>query len=136
MEMTHKLFENIDRLFDMVNVEVEKVIKKGDLTATEVEALKKAFCMLTEAQKIKMNEKNEHEDSGYSGIRGRTMHTSHYRPGRYMSYGFDRPHTDKMGYSGHYDQDEMIQQLEEMYANAKTPEQRKMVEEWINQIER
>lgn len=159
MDALDKLYENIDKLFAMVNKETEKVINKGDLTPVEADNLKKAFCMLKEAQEVRKNEMMSSDFdnivsegmSGYYDAMPSGARMRNARTGRFMSNGRDGGSSYAMpmnsgrrgsygrgsyGYSGHYGQNsEIIEQLEDMLAGAKTPEQRKMVENWINQME-
>ena len=96
--------------------------EKGAISVSSVELAKNALSGLV---KLKMlDEMDRHEKS-------RTNHESYQR---YMDSGNRRSYDDSYS-NGHYMQDRMIAKLEEMYSQAKTDQERQMVDEWIKQLE-
>ena len=114
--------------------ELSQLLDKHELTISEIELMTDIVCALEKADKIL-----DKEDRGYSGRmhyddwypvsyeRGRSMRT-----GRYVSRGH---HDMDMGYSGHSIKDRMIDRLEEMYDEAGTDHERKLIDKWIQRIE-
>ena len=108
----------LGELYEMLEEELRKIIKKGDLTTTELENANKAVCLM---EKIKNIDTMETMD--YSEGRGRSPVT-----GRYVSRGMN-------SYSGHSIKDRMIARLEGMYDEAQTEHERQVVDTWIKRIE-
>ena len=118
-------------LNDMVDEELKKIIKKGDLTPTELEVAMKAVCLMEKIQNLESPDYLEgytegysmrgyYDETGMSMARGRSPVT-----GRYIS----------RGYSGHSIKDRMIARLEGMYDEAQSDHERQVVDSWIKKIE-
>lgn len=152
-----ELNKSLESLKDLLNEEIRKVTKKGDITPTELENMTKTLCLI---EKIKMVEDgHDYWDNGEPGMSGRHYPMRSYgipdwrydgmsgtrrssTTGRYMSgdnmsgryydrsYGMPDP-----GYSGHSIKDRMVAKLESMYDEAKTDHERQVVEEWIRRLE-
>lgn len=132
---------------DVIEEEIKKLIKKGELNATEMCALKEALScvekimnivgdMPTDADNVSGNSYlitpgyRHHMSYGYdmpydgsSYRRGRSMTT-----GRYVSRG-----VDDVDMSGHSIKDRMISKLETIVDSAKSDYERQMV---MNEIDR
>lgn len=128
MENNHVL----DSLKESVENELRKIIKKDDMTPTELDNATKAVCLL---EKIKMIESGgmSYESNSYYGpynvnhdVRDTYRYSSrdHFMPRR----------NDEYGYSGHSIKDRMVARLEDMMGEAKNEYERKIVEEWINRL--
>ena len=142
---------------DMLEDEIKKIVKKGDISANELANLEKAVCIADRVDEMlsRSEEGSSYgmdgmyssrrmyprmmygdEDAMQSGRRGRSPVT-----GRYVSRGMDpyygRGYYDDMstGYSGHSINDRMIAKLEEMYDSAKTDHEKETVNKWIKRLE-
>ena len=134
--------KELSRLKEMLEDEIRKVTKKGDITPAELENMTKAVCLLEKIRELEgsedmgyqegysqtMHPRMHYGDSyeDYSGYRGRSPYT-----GRYVSRGSYDGH----GYSGHSINDRMIAKLEEMYDEAKTEHERETVNMWIKRLQ-
>lgn len=124
-------------LNDMVDEELKKIIKKGDLTPTELEVAMKAVCLMEKIQNLESPDYSEGYSEGYP-MRGyydepTVSHGSYMRgrspvTGRYVSRGMGN-------YSGHSIKDRMIARLEGMYDEAQSDHERQVVDSWIKKIE-
>lgn len=109
-------------LKEMVEEEIRRIVKKNDITPTELENLTKAVCLV---EKVKMLDgQMSYGDEGMSN--GYRNHAYRGDPEMYTRY--DR------GYSGHSIKDRMIAKLESMYDEAKSDHERQTVDEWINRL--
>lgn len=141
---------------ELLEEEIKKITKKGDISANELANLEKAVCLADRVQDMlndmegysegesygmhprnrMMNPRmNYSDDAMYSGRRGRSPVT-----GRYISRGMEPMygyHDDMYahGYSGHSINDRMIAKLEEMYDTAKTEHEKEVVDKWIKRLE-
>ena len=126
------LMDELNKFAEVAKKEVEKIVKKGDLTPQEVESIYKLTC-ITEKLMCMSDEGEGDEsygmsgryyDDGYSAARGRSPVT-----GRYISRGMG-----SNGYSGHSIEDRMIAALEDQMDAAKNEYERKMIQEEIQRI--
>lgn len=116
--------------------ELDKLLSKSELSATDWDAVKKAMCIAGMLETYKNGELYEENDMSYgynrsygdwmpdeqySGMRGRSPVT-----GRYVS----------RGYSGHSIEDRMIMALEQQMDGAKTEYERSQIEKEIKRIRR
>lgn len=118
-------------LNDMVDEELKKIIKKGDLTPTELEVAMKAVCLMEKIQSLSAMDYSEGYTEGYS------MRGYYDEPGMSMARGRS-PVTGRYisrGYSGHSIKDRMIARLEGMYDEAQSDHERQVVDSWIKKIE-
>lgn len=122
-----------NKTIEMLDEQIEKLIKKGDISQTEVDALKDAWTikMMLEcydeqgAMSYAMMpdpEMGSYGSYGGSYRRGRSTTT-----GRYMSR--------ESGYSSHSIKDRMIARLEAMYDEAKSEHEREEIQKEIRRIE-
>lgn len=125
-----------ESIMDLLEKEIDKIIKKGDITPVELESLYKCVCVI---EKIKMMEESGEEYSdGYSEAYGRYSmpYWNQYEggrsrtSGRYMSRG-----RRGNGYSSHSIKDRMIDCLEKMMDEAGSEYERNTVSDWINRLE-
>lgn len=120
-----KLDKTLEELEDLVIVELNKIIKKGDLTAVELKNATDAVCLLEKIANIQ----NGGENPNYSE-RTVSMHYGGYRnpmTGRYTN-SYNR------GYSGHSIQDRMVDKLEHMMDEANSEYERNTIAEWIERL--
>ena len=128
---------------DLLEEEIKKIVKKGDISAAELANLEKAICLVDKIEdrigpdeggasygmhsRMPYSRMMYGEEPMYSGRRGRSPVT-----GRYVSRGMDPAYE---GYSGHSINDRMVAKLEEMYDSAKTEHEREVVDKWIKRLE-
>lgn len=146
-------------LENLLEEEIWKIVRKGDVTPTELERLDKAVDIIKDSETIcAMREygyKEEEEEYGYSErypqyMRdgGRTsysyapMGNNSYRrgrdamTGRYISRDMDpRYYGDGrgQGYSGHASKEDMKQDLKEMMNNASSDKERMAIQQLLDQ---
>lgn len=113
-------------LKEMVEEEIRRIVKKNDITPTELENLTKAVCLV---EKVKMLDGGGYSQMSY-GDEGMSngYHNRAYHGNSEMYTRYDR------GYSGHSIKDRMIAKLESMYDEAKSDHERQTVDEWINRL--
>lgn len=130
-------------IVEMLDEQIKKVLKKGDISPAELTALKEAYELRT---MVKCSEEME-DDGSYSMGYGSYMmdprlnsyEGSSYRrgrsqtTGRYMSR--DGGYGNSGGYSGHSIKDRMIARLEAMYDEAKSEHERDEIQKEIRRIE-
>lgn len=151
---------NLESLEQLLNEQIGKVVKKEDISPTELESMTKAVCLLEKIKNYSEDLEFEDDEEGYSQARGRYSRRNYnsrynrrpmYEGGDpYMmsrrSHNYDRGYSrrtggysrnynhDDYGYSGHSIKDRMIDRLEQMYDEAKTDHERQIVDEWINRL--
>lgn len=117
--------------------ELDKINNAGTITPDNLHTVKDAVKLMLKLKKYEewLNGESEYSYDGYSNRRGRSATT-----GRYVSrdYGpmrsHDIHHADeyRRSYDGYSSHGDMIDQLEDMYRNAQTEHERRMIDEWIN----
>lgn len=131
-------YKTLDELNGLIEKELKKMVDKGDLSASELQAAKEAVCLMekiigleegTYEQSYRMPmhsarsygypDRMMYEDSSYE--RGRSPRT-----GRYVSR--DR------GYSGHSIGDRAVDKLESMMDEAGSEYEREVLEKYIRMI--
>ena len=140
MEELNKILED---LIEHTTKELDKIVRKGDLTVVEVDNATKALCLIEKAEKLLYGESRDdmYSENGYyirsyddpmmSYERGRSPRT-----GRYVSRD-GGPYTRNNGrYSGHSVHDRMIAKLESMMAEAPSDYERQVIEDGIKKLER
>lgn len=123
--------KTLEHLKETLEDEIKKIVKKGDITPTELESAYRAV------KTIKMID----EMCGYGYSEG-PHGTMRYSYGNEYPYYHDRgrsPVTGRYisrdaGYSGHSIADRMVAKLESMYDEAKTDHERQTVDEWIHKL--
>lgn len=137
-------YKTLDELNDLIEEELKKMVKKGELSPSELEAANKAVCLM---EKIIMLREGGYSDAmmsreqymgdhsmrmgSYDGSyeRDRSPVTGRYvsRDGRY--YGsYDR------GYSGHSIGDRAVDKLEKMMDEAGSDYERECIRKYISLI--
>lgn len=120
-----KLDKTLEELEDLVIVELNKIIKKGDLTAVELKNATDAVCLLEKIANIQ----NGGESPNYSE-RTVSMHYGGYRNPMTSRY----TNSYNRGYSGHSIQDRMVDKLERMMDEANSEYERNTIAEWIERL--
>lgn len=134
-------YKTLDELNDLIEEELKKMVKKGDLSPNELEAANKAVCLMEKI--IMLREGGYSEDGSYMGRssrmyptypetsyeRGRSPMTGRYvsRDGRYND-SYDR------GYSGHSIGDRAVDRLEKMMDDAGSDFERDTIKRYISMI--
>lgn len=119
-----------------LGAELDKISNTGSISPENICTVKDAL----KTRKLIREEMGEGSSYGYSNRRGRSATT-----GRYMSrdsYGNSRNsfgsydgsyRSYQDGYSGH---NEIVEDLERMMHKAKSPQERQMIEEWMQRADR
>ena len=129
-----------DDLKELLQGELKKINKKGDLTPSELDNATKVMCLLESIEKYKSKyEMDEGRVEGYS--------SRMYRPTGYGdAYGYpnnggysnngSRRSTGvrRGGYNGHSDNDSRIEMLEGMLAEAKTESERRTIMDFVDRL--
>ena len=134
--------EVLERVEKKLESDLEKILSKGELTAADWDAVKKAMCIAGMVEGLEEGSPVNEEGSsyGYSNARmygNEMMSNGRMRSpvtGRYISNGMNYGET--MGYSGHSIEDRMIMALEQQMDAAKTDYERQMVEKEIQRLRR
>ena len=132
-----ELIDELNRFAELAKKEVEKIVKKGDLTPQELESIYKLTCITEKLMMmdggdlsgmsgrhydVRMDSYGDwHHDRGYSEAKGRSPVT-----GRYISRGME-------GLSGHSIEDRMIAALEDQMDAAKNEYEKQQI---LNEIQR
>ena len=126
-------------LKDIAKNELKKLVKKGDLSAAEVDAAKNAVVLIEKINKIC---EQEGYDEGYSK---RSMHGEEpyrrweimsYRDGKDSSMGRYYPaHWYSSDYSRHSIKDRAIDKLERLMGEAGSDYERQKIQEYIHKLE-
>ncbi len=125
-----KVLENLE---DSISTELEKMVKKGDLTPTEVQNATDAVCLLEKIRKFngefddEEDEYSERSDSPASYRRGS------YARGRGRRYANRYEHYEH-GESRHSINDRIIDRLERMMDDAGSEYERGILAGWIAKV--
>lgn len=131
----------LEEIEDKVVAELKELTRKDSISATELEAMTKATCLLEKIDMLKeddmysMSMDYERSYDHYPMARGRSyarMGEGSYERGRSSRTG--RYISRDSGYSGHSIQDRMIDRLEQMVDEAKTDHERQVIETWIDRL--
>ena len=119
-----------NKTIEMLDEQIEKLIKKGDISQTEIDALKDAWTI-----KLMLEAYEEQGPMSYSMMPDPEMgsYGGSYRRGRSMTTG--RYMSRESGYSSHSIKDRMIARLEDMYDEAKSEHEREEIQKEIRRIE-
>lgn len=123
----------LENLEDTISTELEKMVKKGDLTPTEVQNAKEAVCLLEKIRKF--NEDIDEDEDEYSE-RGGSY--SSYRRGNYAR-GRGRRYSNRYerydhGESRHSINDRIVDRLERMMDDAGSEYERGILAGWIAKV--
>lgn len=105
-----KIFE---RLTEIVESELEKLVKKSELNAAEIKAATDAVCLLEKIEKLQNEGNYDHSERRSA------------RTGRYMSNGYSR----------HSIHDRIVDKLERMMDDAGSDYERNVLAGWIAKVE-
>lgn len=143
----HKTLEMIEEKLDR---DICDLIKKDNLSQQDLVMLGEAVDILKDISTIEAMERYGGDEDNYSSASyARGMRSMDYRrmheysdargrspvTGRYVSRD-DRQHDDWTGKSGHSINDRMIDNIERMYDNAQTDNERAELQDVINYIQR
>lgn len=134
----------LEEFKQMLMRELEDIAKKGELSAGSLDAVDKlthsikSICYIIDAM----------DDEGSSGARGRGRNARRDSMGRYsnddmmydMSYegrSYENRGGNRSNRSGRYsrDNDEIMEQLRELEMNADDSKVKRMIREWMKQVE-
>lgn len=142
----HELYELKEMLCD----ELEKITKKGELSAGSLDAVDKLTHSIKSIDTIiAMDEYSEDDgmmwDESYArgdgrrggGNRGRSYASRRNRDsmGRYSGDYSYRGSYARRGYSRDKEMDNLKMELQEMLEEANSEEERKMIRKWLKQVE-
>ena len=143
-----KIFEDLEK---MLETELDKIVKKGDLTPVELENAKKAVSLMKEIQEvkeIKMDLEEGYSQRGNSNYYTVPMYydrnsyargNSRRSNGRYSRDMRGRASYDYNSYedgrSGHSIKDRMIDRLESMMDESTSDYERQTITDWIEKLE-
>ena len=130
----------LERISQLVEKELEKMVSKNDMSPTELETVKKAVCLLKE---IKEYESMDMRYSNNSYRRGRDSMTGqfvsrrndHYNEPAEMMNVYGQNGVSNTGYSRHSIKDRMIDRLEGMMDEAHTDYERRTIEDFIHRLQ-
>ena len=137
-------YKTLDELNGLIEKELKKMVDKGDLSPTELQAAEKAVCLMekiigleegTYEQSYRMPIHMNSYDRSY-GHYDRYMDDASYergrspRTGRYVSRDMRRD----TGYSGHSIGDRAVDKLESMMDEAGSDYEREVLEKYIRMI--
>lgn len=132
----------LEEFKQMLMRELEDIAKKGELSAGSLDAVDK----LTHSIKSICYIIDSMDDEGSSGARGRGRNARRDSMGRYsnddMMYDYDNRSYENRGgnrsnRSGRYsrDNDEIMEQLRELEMNTDDSKVKRMIREWMKQVE-
>lgn len=125
-----KVLENLE---DSISTELEKMVKKGDLTPTEVQNATDAVCLLEKIRKF--NGELDDEEDEYSERSGSSAsyRRGSYARGRGSRYANRYEHYER-GESRHSINDRIIDRLERMMDDAGSEYERGILAGWIAKV--
>lgn len=141
--------KKMEELKDMLCEELEKITKKGELSAGSLDVIDKLTHSIKSIDTIMAMEdagySNEYSynysrenrymmdggDRGNSNARGRKRDSM----GRYSRDNSYRDSSYRRGYSRDDEMEDLKMNLHEMLEDAKSEEERKMIRKWISQVE-
>lgn len=139
----------MEELKEMLCEELEKITKKGELSAGSLDVIDKLTHSIKSIDTIIAMEEagysNDYYNDGNSYARGGNMNgNSNARGrrrdsmGRYSRDGYSREDEYSMrrgGYSRDNEMNNLKMDLHDMLENAKSEEERRMIRKWISQVE-
>lgn len=144
---------NMEELKEMLCEELEKITKKGELSAGGLDVVDKLTHSIKSIDTIMaMEESGYSNESGYSYARGRGSNARRDSRGRYSSRGgsyddggrsyeyMDGSYAGgrggyNRGYSREDAKEELAMELKELKMEAKDPETAQMIGKWLKQLE-
>lgn len=134
-------------LKDMLHDELSDIVKKGELSAGSLDTVDKLLDSIKNACKIIMYEEYSEDGysyadadtdmTGYSNARGRGRNARRDSMGRYSNArgGRDGRYSRTSGYS-YADKEEKVEILHDMMDEAKTDEERRVIEKLIRRMDK
>lgn len=128
--------EVLQELRTLLEKEVEKVVKKGEITPAELESVARAVKTMCKIDELERS-------GGYSGRSRysydstRSMSGGRYYDDRFRGdwpYSYDRSGRSGDGYSGHDSKESMVQSLRMMMSNASSDRERSVLADTIDRI--
>ena len=134
-------------LKDMLHDELEEIVKKGELSAGSLDTVDKLLDSIKNACKIIMYEEYSEDGysyadadtdmTGYSNARGRTGNVRRDSMGRYSrASGRRGRYSRNSGYSYHDDKEMKVDILNDMMDEAKSDEERRVIEKLMRRVEK
>ena len=121
------MVELYDNLQEMLEAEIEKIVKSGQITQSSLCNLDTLVDIAKDVEEIKT-----YQDKGYSGRRGVIYNNSYYddrRDGRYMKYEGD------IHYSNTGSKEHMLSLMRDAMNNATTQEEHDEIMKMIKKME-
>lgn len=112
-----------EKVEEKIFEDIEKILKKPELTPTDYKALTDAYCLLEKLQNV------EFDDDGYSES---YSHGRSYRRGRSPRTGRYVSMSD--GVSRHSINDRIVDKLERMMDDSGSEYERSVISGWIDKI--
>lgn len=126
----------MEELREMLCEELDKITKKGELSAGSLDVIDKLTHSIKSIDTIMaMEEAGYSNESGYSYARGRGRNARRDSMGRYSNDDMHEITYRKDGYSRHDEKEELAMGLRELKRDTKNPEMAHMVDRWIKQLE-
>ena len=134
--------QKMEELREMLCAELEKITKKGELSAGSLDVVDKLTHSIKSIDTIMaIEDAGYSNESGYSYARGRGRNARRDSMGRYsrddayMDGSYARDDRMNRGYSRHDAKEELAMELRELKMDAKDQETGKMIDRWIKQLE-
>lgn len=126
------------KLETLIMRELDRLADKSELSPSELEVSSKAVCLLKEMKEYEsmgtMDQMMSNAYSENSYMRGRNPMNGQYMSRSYGMNSYDRMPMVNNGYSGHSIKDRMYMQMESMLGEAKTDEERRIIEEYLRKF--
>ncbi len=138
--------QKMEELRSMLCDELDKITKKGELSAGSLDVVDKLTHSIKSIDTIMaMEDAGYSNESGYSYARGRGRNARRDSMGRYsrdnngsynyMDGSYARDGRMNRGYSRHDAKEELAMDLKELKRDAKDQETERMIDRWIKQLE-
>lgn len=128
----------MEELKEMLCEELEKITKKGELSAGSLDVIDKLTHSIKSIDTIiAMEDTGYSNEPGYSYARGRGRNARRDSMGRYSreSINDNRGGSYERGYSRADAKEELMMELRELEQDASDEETRYMIKKWIKQLE-
>ena len=129
--MKPELKRELDDLKELLQNELKKINKKGDLTPSELDSATKVVCLLEMIEKYKARYESEEGSDGYS-MRRPPMYSYDGYSRRPAMYNNRNGHSG--GYNRHGDHDGYADMLEGMLGEAQTEAERRTLMDFIDRL--
>lgn len=130
-----ELKKTLEHTKEVIKDELKKLIKKGELTPSEMDTVFKAVDAIKDICELCHEDPDGNYSMGYQGYSGTQSYGQHWTrdpyaqarspvTGRYISNG----------YSGHSIKDRMVARLEPMFDEASSDYEKQLIQNTINRI--